>query len=182
MRPLFFLSLIIPSPVFGMCVAAGQNSSIGGESCAETQVTLSVPALANAILLEPFDLGQFDYETAPVSGSDFCIWYNTENFTLTVTSLNTKNDNRFYLAGTNLNRTVEYNVTWFNQAGFSGTAYNLTNQENVVQRGLTLPNKADSYQCVNKNVSLEVKVPVDNLQDKPEDIYSDVLTVTVAVE
>ena len=180
-RCLLFTLLGLNS-VSALALCQGPENELSGESCATSDVTLSIPALARINELEAFELGVFDYETAPQDTNDFCIWYNTEQFALTVTSENTVGDNTFSLLGSNTTERIPYQVTWFDQTGGSGNELILTDQEDVPQQQLALPQQPADSGCTTRNVSINVTVPLQNLEDKPEDSYSDTLTVTVSIQ
>lgn len=165
-----------------VCIPNDGDGVLAAESCAESDITLSIPALARVNQLHEFSLGEFDYVTVPQSLNDFCIWYNTEEFALTVNSANSVGDSTFALLGTSSAVRIPYEVVWFNQTGGSGTEFNLTARENIPQQQLRLPTKPVNSNCTNNNTSINVRVPLQNLENQPEDSYSDTLTVTVSVE
>ena len=165
-----------------VCIPTGGDGVLADESCAESDITLSIPALARVNQLQEFTLGQFDYETAPQAVNDFCVWYNTEQFAMTVNSANRTGDNTFGLLGSNTNERIPYQVTWYDQTGNAGNELILTDQENIPQQQLVLPQRPIDSGCTTNNVSINVTVPLQNLEDKPEDSYSDTLTVTVSVQ
>ena len=165
-----------------VCVATGPDGKLGEESCAELQVLLSIPAQARVSQLGDFDLGQFDYETAPQTMDDFCIWYNTEQFSMVISSNNSIGDNTFNLKGNNNNTLIPYELTWFNQPGAAGKKLSLTNQEDIPQQPLVVDQARTTPKCIENNTSINITVPLKNLQGKPEDSYSDTITVTVSVQ
>ena len=165
-----------------VCVATGSDGELAAESCAESQIFLSIPALARVALLGDFTLGEFDYETAPQATDDFCIWYNSERFSMIISSANGARDNTFSLLGTNTTERIPYRLTWYDQTGTSGTQLDLTNLEDVPQDQLALPQRPTDSGCAVDNVSINITVPLENLEGKPEDSYSDTLTVTVSVD
>ncbi|UYM13922.1 hypothetical protein [Endozoicomonas euniceicola] len=165
-----------------VCIPDDGDGELGVESCAASDITLSVPALARVNQLQEFSLGEFDYETVPQSINDFCIWYNTEEFSLTVNSANSAGDSTFGLLGTSSAVRIPYEVIWYNQTGGGGTELNLTAQENIPQQQLRLPTLPVNSDCEENNTSINVRVPLQNLENQPEDSYSDTLTVTVSVQ
>lgn len=165
-----------------VCVATGSDRELAAESCAESQILFAIPALARVSLLDDFSLGEFDYETAPQSTDDFCIWYNTEQFSMTVNSANSTGNSTFNLLGTNTTERIPYQLTWYDRTATSGNELNLTSLENVPQNQLALPERPTDSGCAVDNVSINITVPLENLEGKPEDSYSDVLTVTVSVD
>lgn len=180
---IFFTVLMLKSAgAFAVCVANDGDGDLGDESCAEALLTLSVPALARVNQLQEFELGVFDYETEPQDSNDFCIWYNTEQFSLTVNSANSVGDNTFALLGTGTAERIPYEVSWYDQTGSAGNELNLSSLENVPQQQLSLPNAPVNSDCEDNNTSINIRVPLQNLEDKPEDSYSDTLTVTVSVQ
>ena len=181
-RYLLIIFLLCQSlTAYSACVPSGGNGSLLDETCAESQVSLAVPALARVSLLDAFNFGEFDYITAPQASDDFCIWYNSSLFSMTVNSANSIGDGLFGLVGTNTTERIDYNVLWFYQAGNTGNSIDLTTQENIPQNQLAL-NQISSSDCSINNTSIGIVVPLENLQDKPEDSYSDTLTVTVSVQ
>ena len=164
------------------CISDGGDGILAGESCTESDITLSIPALARVNQLQEFSLGQFDHVTAPQSLNDFCIWYNTEEFVLTVSSANSLGDGLFALQGSSFAVRIPYEVIWYDQTGGSGTDLDLTVQENIPQQQLRLPTKPVNSNCTDNNTSINVRVPLQNLENQPEDSYSDTLTVTVSVD
>ena len=162
-----------------VCTPSGGDGELLNETCAESQVTLTLPALVRVSLLNAFNFGEFDYINAPRANDDFCIWYNTSLFSMTVNSANSIGNSSFGLVGTNTTERIDYNVIWFDQAGNSGDSVDLTDQESVPQNQLTL-NQLSNSSCSTNNTSLGIVVPLENLQDKPEDSYTDTLTVTVS--
>ena len=179
---LLVLFLMMDSAAYAACVATGRDGELADESCAESQLQLSVPALARVSLLDAFTLGEFDFETPPQTSDDFCIWYNSETFSMTVSSANSSGGGQFVMLGSNTTEQIPYEVTWFDRTGNSGSELNLSNLENIPQNQLSLPEQPVSSDCSVDNVSIQILVPLDNLQGKPEDSYSDTLTVTVAVQ
>lgn len=179
-----FLTLLMlkSADSFAICIADDGDGDLGDESCAESRVVLSVPALARVNQLQQFNLGVFDYETTPEDSNDFCIWYNTEQFSLTVNSANSVGDSSFALLGTNSAVRIPYEVIWYNQTSGSGTELNLSALENIPQQQLSLPDQPVNSNCEENNTSLNVRVPLQNLENQPEDSYSDTLTVTVSVQ
>ena len=173
--------LILFSP-FSLAVCPDGENILGIESCALSDISLSIPALARVSQLQEFTLGEFDYETPPQAINDFCIWYNTEQFAMTINSANRTGDNTFGLIGSNTAERIPYQVTWYDQAGSSGNELILTALENIPQQQLSLPQRPADSNCSTNNVSLNITVPLQNLEDKPEDSYSDTLTVTVSVQ
>ena len=173
--------LIHSGIVNAACVATGPDGELADESCAETQVSMSIPTLARVAALDPFNFGAFDYENPPTASDDFCIWYNAENFSMTVNSANSVG-NTFGMVGTNTTERIPYEVTWYDRTGNAGNSLDLTNLEDVVQEQLTLPEVPQDSNCASNNVSMNLVVPLANLEDKPEDSYSDTITVTVSVQ
>ena len=164
-----------------VCTPTDGDGSLASETCGVADVSFSVPALARVSQLDPFDFGVFDFETSPEASDDFCIWYNTGSFSMTVNSLNTASDNLFSLLGSNSNERINYQVFWYDQVGKGGVSRELTRLENVPQNQLVI-NQVVSSDCTTNNSSLGVSIPFENLQGKPEDEYSDILTVTVSVQ
>lgn len=167
---------------FALAVCPDGENRLGAESCVESDVTLSIPALARVNQLQEFTLGEFDYETAPQAINDFCIWYNTEQFAMTINSANRTGDNTFGLVGSDTAERIPYEVVWYDQAGSAGNELILTSLEDIPQQQLSLPQRPTDSNCSTNNVSLNITVPLQNLEDKPEDSYSDTLTVTVSVQ
>lgn len=182
-RLVMFMSLTWSSTfTWAACTPTGGDGVLGDESCAESDVTLSIPALARVNQLTEFSLGEFDYETVPQSLNDFCIWYNTEQFSLTINSANSAGDNTFGLLGSASAVRIPYDVIWYNQIGAAGTEFDLSAEESVPQQQLTLFSQAVNSNCESNNTSINVRVPLQNLENQPEDSYSDTLTVTVSVQ
>ncbi len=179
-----FISLLLlmqAGTASAVCVASGPDGELGVETCGESQIFLTIPALARVSLLSDFSLGVFDYETPPQFSDDFCIWYNTEQFAMTVNSANSTGDGSFALLGTSTTERIPYQLTWYDQTASSGAELNLSNQENILQDQLALPQQPTDSGCALENVSMNITVPLENLEGKPEDSYSDTLTVTVSV-
>ena len=65
--------------------------------------------------------------------------------------------------------------TWYDQTGTSGTQLDLTNLEDVPQDQLALPQRPTDSGCAVDNVSINITVPLENLEGKPEDSYSDTI-------
>ncbi|AMO58467.1 hypothetical protein GZ77_18875 [Endozoicomonas montiporae] len=182
-RYLIFILLALQSAYSAaVCIPNGGDGVLDIESCAEADITLSIPALARVNQLQEFSLGEFDYVTVPQSLNDFCIWYNTEEFSLTVNSANSTGDSSFGLLGTSSAARIPYEVVWYDQTGGSGTELNLTSLEDVPQQQLRLPSQPVNSDCEDNNTSINVRVPLQNLENQPEDSYSDTLTVTVSVQ
>ena len=184
MRLIFLIVAVVLFSSRGnaLCTATGSDGLPGGESCALSEINLAIPALARVSLLRPFSLGEFDYETPPQTSDDFCIWYNTEEFSMTVNSSNSVGDGSFSLLGSNTTERIPYEVTWFDSTAGSGTPLNLSSLENIPQDQLSLPQRPDDSGCAVNNVSIGITVPLQNLEGKPEDSYGDTLTVTVSVQ
>ena len=165
-----------------VCIPNGGDGVLADESCAESDISLSIPALARVNQLNEFTLGEFDYVTTPEDSNDFCIWYNTDQFALTVSSENSVGDNVFALQGLGTSVRIPYEVVWYDQTGNSGAEFNLSRLENVPQQQLSLPTQPVNSDCEENNTSIHVRVPLQNLENPPEGSYSDTLTVTVSVQ
>lgn len=177
------LTLMLQSGlVSAVCVPAGGDGELAFESCSESEISLSIPSLARVALLDQFTLGVFDYETPPQATDDFCIWYNTEQFSMTVNSANSNGENTFALLGSNTTERIPYQLTWYDRTGAVGEQIDLSNQENLPQDQLVLFQRPTDAGCTTDNTSINITVPLENLEGKPEDSYSDTLTVTVSVQ
>ena len=180
---MFFLVLLCPAFGWTLCTAVGPDGQPGFDSCAETRVTLTVPPLVIVSRLEALSLGSFHYPYPPESTNDFCIWYNTERFSLKIFSANSQGDNRFYLTSiNNASVRIPYQLTWYDQPGAKGTEIDLSQQENIVQTRLRLSEKSFDSECAQKNTSLRVTIPLHEMAGKPEDTYFDAITVLVSVQ
>lgn len=188
MKSLFKIIIVLKILLLSSLYAAEQGGLIYGDKSINSSGNLNIQLRISDFIqvnnLNDIDLGKFNFNNNKSGNDDFCVFSNSDSFSLTLYGSN----NSFELSSkSNSNLKIDYNVNLSTL-----NTYGNTTSKFKVYAGRKIKNieeKRNSLNCYNQytgkfepNLNLEVIVDKNNMLDAIPDNYKDIITIIASPE